>query len=252
MNMRSIIIDDEANNIENLQTILRNYCTEIDVIATANNANDGIDVIKTHQPDLLFLDIQMPGKSGFDVLKAFDRIDFEIIFVTAYDQYGVQAIKFSALDYLLKPIDINELKLAIEKARHKIAAKQKNKNIENLLEYIRSEHKIPPKIALPTLHEIMYVKVSEIIRCEASNNYTLFYLQSGEKVLVCKTLKEFAELLQPYNFIRTHQSHLVNLYFVKSFLKEDGGSLFLNDHTKIPISRQSRDLVKEALSKSLK
>ncbi|MDB5122503.1 MAG: Two component transcriptional regulator, LytTR family [Mucilaginibacter sp.] len=251
MNIRSIIIDDEPNNIENLQTILHNYCTEIEVVAIANNADDGIDVIKTQQPDLLFLDIQMPGKSGFDVLKAFARIDFEIIFITAYDQYGIKAIKFSALDYLLKPIDINELKLAVEKARYKIAAKQKNNNIENLLEYIRSEHKDPPKIALPTLQEIIYVKVSEIIRCEASNNYTLFYLQGGENVLVCKTLKEFAELLKPYNFIRAHQSHLVNLYFVKSYLKEDGGSLFLNDRTKIPISRQNRDLVKDALSKSL-
>lgn len=251
MNIRSIIIDDEPNNIENLKTILHNYCTGIDVVATANNADDGIAAIKTHQPDLLFLDIQMPIKSGFDVLKAFTQINFEIIFITAYDQYGIQAIKFSALDYLLKPIDINELKISIEKARHKISAKQKNNSIENLLEYIRSEHKDPPKIALPTLQEIMYVKVSDIIRCEASNNYTLFYLQSGEKVLVSKTLKEFAELLKPHNFIRTHQSHLINLYFVKSFLKEDGGTLFLNDRTKIPISRQNRDMVKEALNKAL-
>jgi two-component system LytT family response regulator len=252
MNIRSIIIDDEPNNVENLQTMLHKYCAEIEVMAVANNADNGIAIIKAHQPDLLFLDIQLPGKSGFDILKAFTQINFEIIFITAYDQYGIQAIKFSALDYLLKPIDINELKLSVEKARHKIAVKQKNNNIENLLEYIRSEHKDPPKIALPTLQEIMYVRVSDIVRCEASNNYTLFYLQSGEKILVCKTLKEFAELLRPYNFIRTHQSHLVNLYFVKSFLKEDGGSLFLNDRTKIPISRQNRDLVKDALNKSLK
>jgi two-component system LytT family response regulator len=229
MNIRSIIIDDEPNNIENLQAILHKYCAEVEVIAIANSADDGIAAIKTHQPDLLFLDIQMPEKSGFDVLKA-----------------------FSALDYLLKPIDINELKLSVDKARHKIAAKQKNNNIENLLEYIKSGHQAPPKIALPTLQEIMYVKVSDIVRCEASNNYTLFYLQSGENILVCKTLKEFAELLKPYNFVRTHQSHLINLYFVKSYLKEDGGSLFLNDRTKIPISRQNRDLVKDALSKSLK
>jgi two-component system LytT family response regulator len=252
MNIRSIIIDDEPNNIENLQAILHKYCAEVEVIAIANSADDGIAAIKTHQPDLLFLDIQMPEKSGFDVLKAFTQIYFEIIFITAYDQYGIQAIKFSALDYLLKPIDINELKLSVDKARHKIAAKQKNNNIENLLEYIKSGHQAPPKIALPTLQEIMYVKVSDIVRCEASNNYTLFYLQSGENILVCKTLKEFAELLKPYNFVRTHQSHLINLYFVKSYLKEDGGSLFLNDRTKIPISRQNRDLVKDALSKSLK
>jgi two-component system LytT family response regulator len=251
MNIRSIIIDDEPNNIENLQAILHTYCTEIEVVAIANNADEGIAVIKALQPDLLFLDIQMPVKSGFDVLKALDKIDFEIIFITAYDQYGIQAIKFSALDYLLKPIDINELKLSVEKARQKISAKQNNNNIDNLLKYIRSGHNDVPKIALPTLHEIMYVKVSDIVRCEASDNYTIFYLESGEKVLVCKTLKEFSELLKSYNFIRTHQSHLINLHFVKSYLKEDGGALLLTDKTKIPVSRQNRDLVKDALSKSL-
>ena len=133
----------------------------------------------------------------------------------------------------------------------KIIAKQKDYNIVNLLEYIKSGNKEIPKIALPTLQEIMYVRVDDIIRCEASNNYTLFYLQNGEKVLVCKTLKEFAELLTPHNFIRTHQSHLVNLHFVKSFLREDGGTLLLTDQTKVPISRQNRDIVKEKLNNTL-
>jgi two-component system LytT family response regulator len=251
MNIRSIIIDDEPNNVENLQLILRQYCPGIDVVATALNAVDGIAAIQANQPDLLFLDIQMPEKSGFDVLKAFTNIQFGIIFITAYDQYGIQAIKFSALDYLLKPININELKLAVEKARHKIIARQTNHNIENLLEYIRSGSKDIPKIALPTLQEIVYVRVDDIIRCEASNNYTTFYLQNGEQILVCKTLKEFAELLTPHNFIRTHQSHLVNLHFVKSFLREDGGTLFLTDQTKVPISRQNRDMVKEKLNNTL-
>src|SRR5476649_2578734 len=251
MNIRSIIIDDEFNNVENLQILLHQYCPEITIVATATNADSGIEAIQAHQPHLIFLDIQMPGKSGFELLKAFTGINFEIIFITAYDQYGIQAIKFSALDYLLKPINTNELKLAVEKARQKIITKQKDYNIVNLLEYIKSGNKEIPKIALPTLQEIMYVRVDNIIRCEASNNYTLFYLQNGEKVLVCKTLKEFAELLTPYNFIRTHQSHLVNLHFVKSLLKEDGGSLLLNDRTKVPISRQNRDIVKQALDKSL-
>lgn len=251
MIIRSIIIDDEPNNIENLQAILHTYCNDITVAAIANNADDGITAIKNHQPDLLFLDIQMPVKSGFDVLRAFTHIDFEVIFITAYDQYGIQAIKFSALDYLLKPIDINELKLAVEKARNKINAKQKNNSIDNLLDYIRTGNKDVPKIALPTLQEIMYVHVSDIVRCEASNNYTTFYLQNGEQVLVCKTLKDFADLLKPYSFVRTHQSHLVNLQFVKSLLKEDGGTLLLNDRTKVPISRQNREMVKEVLGKGL-
>jgi two-component system, LytTR family, response regulator len=251
MNIRSIIIDDEPNNIENLQILLNQYCHEIDIVTTAINANSGIEAIQAYQPDLIFLDIQMPGGAGFDLLKGFANINFEIIFITAYDQYGIQAIKFSALDYLLKPININELKLAVEKARQKIIAKQKDYNIVNLLEYIKSGNKEIPKIALPTLQEIMYVRVDNIIRCEASNNYTLFYLQNGEKVLVCKTLKEFAELLTPHNFIRAHQSHLVNLHFVKSFLREDGGTLFLTDQTKVPISRQNRDMVKEKLNNTL-
>ncbi|HEY5326997.1 MAG TPA: LytTR family DNA-binding domain-containing protein, partial [Mucilaginibacter sp.] len=221
------------------------------IVATETNADSGIEAIQAYQPDMIFLDIQMPGKSGFDLLKAFNNINFEIIFITAYDQYGIQAIKFSALDYLLKPVNINELKLAVEKARQKIIAKQKDYNIANLLEYIKAGNKEIPKIALPTLQEIMYVRVDNIIRCEASNNYTLFYLQNGEKVLVCKTLKEFAELLTPHNFIRTHQSHLVNLHFVKSFLREDGGTLFLTDQTKVPISRQNRDMVKEKLNNTL-
>jgi len=197
---------------------------------------------------LVFLDIQMPGKSGFDMLRSIPQINFEIIFITAYDQYGIQAIKFSALDYLLKPIVIPELKMAIQKAREKILAKQKNASIENLLDYIKKGQNGTPKIALPTLTEIMYVKVGDTVRCEASDNYTTFYLQNNEKVLVCKTLKEYAELLKPHHFIRTHQSHLVNIHFVKSLLKEDGGVLLLINLTKIPISRQNKENVKAMLN----
>jgi two-component system, LytTR family, response regulator len=251
MSIKSIIVDDESNNIENLQQIIKTWCPQIDVVATASNAGDAIAAIKANQPHLLFLDIQMPGQSGFDVLRAFDKIDFEVIFITAYDKYGIQAIKFSALDYLLKPIDIAEFKLAIEKATQKINSRQQNHSIENLLEYIKTGQKETPKITLPTLTEIRYVKITDIVRCEASNNYTTFYLQSGEQVLVCKTLKEFADILKPHHFVRTHQSHLVNVQFVKSYLKEDGGTLLLSDQTKIPISRQNREMVKDALAKSM-
>ncbi len=249
MSIRSIIIDDEPNNVENLQIIISSHCPEVGVAATAFNAADGIEAIKAHQPDLVFLDIQMPGASGFDVLKAFTNIDFEVIFITAYDQYGIQAIKFSALDYLLKPINIEEFKLAITKAKEKIIVKKKDHNIENLLEYIKAGQSESPKIALPTFNEVMYIKVSTIIRCKADNNYTTFYLENGESILVCKTLKEFADILKPHQFIRTHQSHLVNLQYVKSYLKEDGGTLLLIDQIKIPISRQNRDAIKEALNK---
>jgi two-component system LytT family response regulator len=244
--IKAIIIDDEPNNIENLQNIILANCSNMNVVGLASDADEGRQLIALHQPDLLFLDIQMPGKSGFDLLTELPKIDFEVIFITAYDRYGIQAIKFSALDYLLKPININEFLIAVEKAEQKINSKKESSNIQNLLKYLKGGTETP-KIALPTLKEIMYVKVSDILRCEAENNYTNFHLLSGEKVLVCKTLKEFADLLKPHNFLRSHQSHLVNIDCVKSFLKEDGGTLLLTNQEKIPISRQNRELVKEAL-----
>lgn len=247
--IRTILIDDEPHNIENTRSLLDRFCPDVQIVATANNAKTGIEAIDAWQPDLVLLDIQMPDRSGFDMLKALPRIDFENVFITAYDQYGIQAIKFSALDYLLKPINPAELQKAITKATDTIANKKRNKSIDNLLEYIRRGKMDLPKIALPTLNEIMYVRVDEIVRCEASNNYTNFFLANGEKTLVCKTLKEFAELLQPYDFIRTHQSHLVNLQFVKSYLKEDGGTLLLRDGARIPISRQHREPVRDALNR---
>jgi two-component system LytT family response regulator len=251
MELTCVIIDDEPNNIQNLHTILQTHCNGVQVADTALNADDGITAIQKHQPNVVFLDIQMPGKSGFEVLKAYPNPGFEVIFITAYDQYGIQAIKFSALDYLLKPINIPELKQAVEKARQRLQAKDKDSKLENLLAYMQRGQKEVPKIALPTLNEIRYLKVDEITRCEASDNYTMFYLQSGERILVCKTLKEFAELLQSHGFVRTHQSHLVNIHFVKSFLREDGGALQMNDLVKIPISRQNKDMVKMALRSTL-
>jgi two-component system LytT family response regulator len=251
MEISSIIIDDEPNNIQNLQIILQAHCPDVTVIATAQNADNGIAAIQKHRPQLIFLDIQMPQKSGFEVLKAFTEPDFEVIFITAFDQYGIQAIKFSALDYLLKPVNITELKQAIEKAEKKISAKSEDHKLENLVAYIMRGQKDIPKIALPTLKETRYIKVDEITRCEASDNYTTFYTAAGENILVCKTLKEFAELLQIHDFIRTHQSHLVNVRYIKSLLKEDGGTLLMNDGAKVPISRQNKDGVKAALSKML-
>lgn len=248
MKIKAVIIEDEPNNIENLQGILANWCPAVQIVATATTVEEGVQVIKGHQPSLVFLDIQLHDRSGFDVLKALDDIGFEVVFITAYDQYGIQAIKFSALDYLLKPIDIRELQQAVEKAREKIVAKQHNGNLENLLNFVRRSGMDMPRIALPMSQETRYVKVNEIVRCEAANNYTHFYLNNGDTILVCKTMKEFAELLKPYDFHRTHQSHLVNLRFVKSLLREDGGVLLMEDAAKVPVSRQNMAAIKQALN----
>ncbi len=247
MNIRYILIDDEVNNLENLQFLLEQHCPGLVPAGTARSAAEGLQLIKEQSPDLVFLDIQMPEQTGFDLLRLLDRVSFEVIFVTAYDQYGIQAIKFSALDYLLKPIDVGELKQAVEKATEKMIAKQQGNNISNLLAYLQQPKQESPRIALPTRKATHYVKLDEIVRCEASDNYTLFFLHQGERMLVSKTLKEYADLLQSYGFQRSHQSHLVNMRFVKSLLKEDGGTLLLQDKTKIPISRQHLEAVKKAL-----
>lgn len=248
MDIRSIIIEDEPNNAENLQNILGRWCEGVEVVALASTVAEGIAAIRAFKPELVFLDIQLHEETGFDVLKALDTIGFEVIFITAFDQYGIQAVKFSALDYLLKPIDIAELQVAIAKAKTKIAASQRNLNLDNLLHFIKNTSATAPKIALPTLQETHYVKVDEIVRCEAANNYTTFYLKNGNAILVCKTLKEFAGLLEPYNFHRPHQSHLININRVKSLLKEDGGQLLLEDGSKIPISKQNLHHIKKALN----
>ncbi len=250
--MQALIIDDEAHNRENLKQLLKAYCPDVLISAEAEGVEDGIRQIALYRPELLFLDIQLHGQSGFDLLQQIGTINFEVIFVTAYGQYGIQAVKFAALDYLLKPIDIEELKSAVEKARAAIVKKQKNERLEYLISYLKDENKTSPKIALPLLNETRYIAIDEIIRCEADNTYTFFFLASGERILVSKNLKEYAGMLSAHGFLRTHQSHLVNIKFIKSWLKEDGGTILLNNGTKVPVSKLNRDRVKEALAKHFK
>lgn len=247
--INAIIIDDEPNNITNLQQLLKQHCSTVTVAATAGDAGEGRKLLQMHQPELLFLDIQMPGENGFDLLKSLPAYDFEIIFVTAYDKYGIQAVKFSAIDYLLKPINTEELKQAVEKVQAKQKLKKQNLQLENLISFLQQQqHKEEHRIALPTAKETRFINPAQIVRCESSNNYTTFFLNDGEKILVSKPIYEFEELLQDYGFIRSHQSHLVNKKYIRSWVKEDGGYLLLDDKTQVPVSKQKRDLLKESLA----
>ncbi|MBL0136572.1 MAG: response regulator transcription factor [Chitinophagaceae bacterium] len=244
--LSTVIIDDEPNNITNLRALLENYCPEVEITGTAKNAEEGIALIKSISPELVFLDIQMPGKSGFDLLQSLPKPNFEIIFVTAYDKYGIQAVKFAALDYLLKPVNIEELKSAVSKAVEKSFLKKKNQQLENLVSLLeQKQNKEEHRLALPTAKETRFVKTGDIVRCESSNNYTIFYFKDGEKLIVSKPIYEYEELLEPYGFQRCHQSHLVNKQFIKSWIKEDGGYLLLDNGHQIPVSRQKKDLIKE-------
>jgi two-component system LytT family response regulator len=246
--MRAIIVDDEQNNIDNLTFLLKKYCPAVSVIATANNALDGKKQILEHEPDILFLDIQMPGQNGFALLNSLSNYSFEVIFVTGFDQYGVQAIRFSALDYLLKPIDHIELESAVKKAEQKFRQKSQNLQLENLMKLLQNgQQRVEHRIALPSAKETRFVKTNQIIRCEAENNYTVFFLTGGEKLVISKPMFEYEELLSDYGFIRCHNSHLVNKTYVKSWIREDSGYLLLDDGFQVPISRQKREQIKAAL-----
>jgi two-component system LytT family response regulator len=248
MSLSAVLIDDERNGIDNLRQLLQTYCPSVTVLATALNAEEGRQVILQHQPELVFLDIQMPGKSGFDLLQSLPRPNFEVIFVTAYDQYGIQAVKFAAVDYLLKPIDIAELEMAVQRATERSRLKKQNLQLENLIQLVQQQqHKEQHRIALPTLKETRFVYTRQIVRCESSNSYTSFVLDDGEKLLVSKPIFEYEEILKGYGFIRCHQSHLVNIRFVKSWVKEEGGYLLLENEEQVPVSKNKRETVKEAL-----
>lgn len=241
--INAIIIDDEQHNVTNLQRLLEQHCKEVTVVATANNAEDGIAAISAHRPNLVFLDIQMPGKTGFDLLLALPKVDFEIVFVTAFDQYGIAAVKFSAMDYLMKPVNVEELKGAVRKA-----VSRKSNSMEHLMAILkqgsqRQEH----RIALPSAKETRFVYVKDIVRCESSNSYTTFFMQDGEKIVVSVSIYEYTEMLGEYGFLRCHQSHIINKLFVRSMVKEGGFYLQMQDGEKIPVSRDKKDWVKKEM-----
>ncbi|MFT3824321.1 MAG: LytTR family DNA-binding domain-containing protein [Chitinophagaceae bacterium] len=244
--LRTILVDDEKNNLENLTGLLQTYCPQTEIVATALNAEEGKSAIVQWRPDLLFLDIQMPGKNGFDLLKELKEYDFEVIFVTAYDQYAIQAVKFSAVDYLLKPVSITELQEAVDRAAERRRQKKQNLQLENLMQLLQQKQE-NHRIALPTLRETRFVPTNDIIRCESSNNYTIFHMVNKEALTVSKPIYEYEEILKNYAFVRCHQSHLVNTKHVSSWVKEDGGYLLMDNGDTVPVSRNKKDVVMKVL-----
>lgn len=247
--IRAILVDDEISNTKNLKALLAKHCPHVEVVAIANTITEAANSIKYNKPNLVFLDIEMGSQTSFDLLKDLEAIDFQVIFVTAYNQYGIRAIKHAALDYLLKPIDIDELKQAVEKARIKVNAIAQNPQVEFLLQQLTSKQRLPRKIALAFQNEIRYLLISDIVRCEADDTYTVFHLLNKEKIISSKPLREYSEILTPHSFIRTHQSHLINPSYIQSWLKEDGGTLLLTNLEKIPVSKPNRERVRNTLAR---
>ncbi len=241
--IKAVIIDDEKDSIDTLKWKLENYCPDVSVEAAFDKPSEGIGYLKANKVDLLFLDIEMPMLTGFDVLEELGRdIQFDIIFITAYDNFGIQAVKFSALDYLLKPVQNKELKEAIDKHLKRSQQKIPTEQIDLLLNNVQAERKGKRgRIALTSKESIEFVDPHEIVVCEANSNYTNVYLAEGRKRVISKTLKDFEDMLAPFDFFRPHNSHLINLARVKEFIRGDGGYIVMENKMKIPVSKTRRE-----------
>jgi two-component system LytT family response regulator len=238
--IKTVIVDDESDAVNFITSIIQEYCPNLKIIGTANSAKEGIHVIREKQPDLVFLDVEMPHGTGFDLLAQFPQKMFDVIFITAFNQYAIKAIKFSALDYILKPINISEFLAAVAKVLDKKVVINSNNSFNDLLENLKTI--LPAKLAIPTAEGMEYLNTKEIIRLEADRNYCWFHLLDGKKHLVCRNLKEYQELLSDNHFFRPHNSHLINLEKVKKYVRQEGGFIEMIDGSQIPVSRTKRDL----------
>jgi len=249
--MKTIIVEDEKKSMEMLAGILAKNCPNVEIVGLGKNVKEGVQLIKELKPDLVFLDISMPDGSGFDLLEQVGGINFELIFATASDAHAIRAIKYSACDYLLKPIDIEELKAAVDKAtKKKNTAPANMQNLQFLVEQLKRSDDNYQKITLPTGNAFEIVSLKDIIRCEADTSYTIFYLADKRKLMVSAGLKHYEELLPESNFIRVHHHHLINMQHVLRFLKVDGGYAVMSDGSQIEISRRKKDAFLEKMNKS--
>ena len=236
--LKAVLIDDEESNLSSLREKLIKHCPQVSILACCDNAVSGTEAINTLYPDLVFLDIEMPVTNGFLMLQQLQNKDFELIFVTAYDHYAIKAIKYSALDYLLKPIEIGELKDAVAKAENKRNQPSGNPQIELLIEHLQK--KPSRRIAIPTGEGLAFIRVDEIIYLEASINYTHIYLEDKRRYLVSRTLKEFEDILPEDTFLRIHHSHIINKNFVERYIRGDGGQVVMQQGITLDVSKRKK------------
>lgn len=235
-----LIIDDENRTRELIAKMIDSFGFDIETIPEGENVQSGIKAIEKHDPDIVFLDIQMPDGTGFDVIRSIENKRFQVIFITAHEEFAIKAIKFSALDYLLKPVDLVELKAALEKALDSLDDNKENVQFEALQNNVSPNEK--RRLVLKTQESVHVVELDSIIRCEADRNYTSFFLEGGKKILVSKTLKEYETLLSVHNFVRIQQSHLININYVDRYDKKNGGAVVMKDGSEVPLSPAKRDI----------
>ncbi len=243
----AVLIDDDKHLRTGLKALLERYTNEIQIIGEAESVKTGVALLKTTKPQVIFLDIHLNDGTGFDILEKLGKTTAHIIFITAHEQYAVKAFKFSALDFILKPVDPEELQNTITKIKEVVGKSNSFDHIDLLLENIRKKVDNFKRIALSTSDGIHLFDVSDIIRCEAKVNYTEFYIKNHKPLLISKTLKEYEELLTEHGFERIHQSHLINLSYLKSYIKSDGGYVIMADNTNIPIAQSKKERLQELI-----
>lgn len=236
--IRAVIIDDDIKSIESLQLLINKYCPTFNVVGTAFNVEEGAYQIRLHQPDVVFLDVEMPDGSGFDLLKILKVRDFDVVFITAHNKYAINAIKHSALDYLLKPFDLEEFLETVEKIKKN--GKVKSANYDVLLENLN--HNVPKKLVIASSKGYEYIPVETIVRLESERSYARIFLTSGRKIMVSKCLNDYQNMLSPDVFFRVHNSHLINLNHVVMYVRTDGGYVEMSDKSRIPVSRSKKEI----------
>ncbi len=244
--IKAIIVDDEPYCCEALATLLERYCPEVKVADICYSGEAAIAAIREQKPQLLFLDIEMPQMNGFELLEKLPEINFELIFTTSYDQYAIKAIRFSALDYLLKPIDREELQKAVQKAISRLSSPLPQQ-LEILWQKINHSSSPVQKIALPTMEGLQMVALDSIISCASDSNYTVFFLKNKQKIIVSRTLKDVEEMLSEHRFIRVHHSYIVNMNEIAKYMKGEGGYLVMSDGSSVDVSRSKKEMLLKKL-----
>lgn len=247
--IKAIVVDDEPYCCETLAILLKEYCPEVEITGVYNNGKDALTPIREQAPDLIFLDVEMPQMNGFEMLEQLSPVNFEIIFTTSYDQYALKAIRFSAIDYLLKPVDQDELVKAVQKVVQR-SQKPIAQQVEILMQKLKYPAKPISKIALPTMDGLQMIPIDTVISCEADSNYTIILLKNQKKIIVSCTLKEIEEILTDHSFARVHRSYLVNLNEVDKYVKGEGGYVIMSDGSMIDVSRSRKELLMKKLQRS--
>jgi len=248
--IKTVIVDDEPDAVAFIESLIKEYCPDLEIVGTANSVPEAEKLINKNTPDLVFLDVEMPHGNGFELLRRTRNLSYKVIFITAFNHYAIKAIKFSAVDYILKPINIEEFITSVRKVKESIVSKKDTTlNFDSLIENLKSA--LPDKLAIPTNDGMEYLNTEDIIRIQADRSYSWFYMKSGKKYLVSKNLKGYQELLSDRYFFRTHNSHLINLEHVQKYIRHGGGSIEMTDGSRVALSRTKKDLFLLEMSKKI-